>query len=134
MTGHSAMMESFYAAREIHRDAREEYAIGYDTEGAEYDELNPPPRLRDFMADRPSATPPGVCDHGFYLVDCPHVHDTPAKLKPSQRKAWNRDLSALARDRGVYKAVMAAWEEVTELRLAGVTPEDALNRVCASFV
>lgn len=132
MTQHATMMEAFYAARDTHTRAMDDAAIGYATEEAEYCWENPKPQLKDFMGQYGSETPPGVCEHGFYLVDCPREHDVaPVKLRPSERKAWNRSLTALARERGCYRELMQVWDEVTACRLAGLTPEDALGRVMA---
>ncbi len=63
---------------------------------------------------------------------------TPAKpaLKGAQtretlsRKDWNRTLTTLAKTQpkgsGAYKAVLAAWDQASEARDAGMTPQEAL--------
>ena len=123
MSRQSEMMQAFHGAREQRDRDREREALGYATEGAEFDEARPAPRLKDFM--KATAAPPeGVCAHGFYAVECfdDGCHPEPVKLRPSERKAWNRSVSALARDRGIYGDVMAVWEQVTRLREAGMSP------------
>lgn len=47
------------------------------------------------------------------------------------RKDWNRTLTTLAKTRtgknsGAYKAVIAAWDAVSDMRDAGYTPAEAL--------
>ena len=43
------MMDAFYCAREAWRDQRDQASNGHATEGREFAELSPPPRLQDFM-------------------------------------------------------------------------------------
>lgn len=44
------------------------------------------------------------------------------------RKDWNRTLTCKAKlaGGGTYKAVLAGWDQVTEARDAGMTPDEAL--------
>ncbi len=46
------------------------------------------------------------------------------------RKDWNRTLTTLAKTQpkgsGAYKAVLAAWDQATQARDAGMTPQEAL--------
>ncbi len=55
--------------------------------------------------------------------------ETVKRMAPAERKAWNRAVADLARERDQYRAVMDAWDRVTELRLAGVSPADAVDAI-----
>ena len=47
------------------------------------------------------------------------------------RKEWNRTLSAKAKFAGgdAYKRVLGAWEQATEARDAGMTPDEAMTLI-----
>ena len=46
-----AVMEAFYAARDLWESARETFSKGYATEAREFDEQHPAPQLRHFLID-----------------------------------------------------------------------------------
>lgn len=56
-TAHAAFVESYRLARHAWEQAREEAAIGYATENAEFARDHPPPTLRGWMDQHPAHHP-----------------------------------------------------------------------------